>query len=126
HQGDLNNTIGYLKASPNKEKIACVKSYTNNEVQIFDFNPATGMLTNPVTINNFTSENLGPYGCEFSPDSRILYITEILRDGSDFSKIHQYDLTAGNASQIMNSDTIIIEEDGLLGALQQAIDGKIY
>ena len=28
HQGDLNNTIGYLKASPNKEKIACVKFYS--------------------------------------------------------------------------------------------------
>lgn len=126
HQGNLDNTIGYLKASPNKEKVASVKSYTDNMVEVFDFNPATGVLTNPITINNFTSENLGPYGCEFSPDSRILYVTEMLREDADFSKIHQYDLTAGNEQQIIDSDTIIIEEEGLLGALQQALDGKIY
>lgn len=126
HQGDLNNTIGYLKASPNKEKIACVKSFTNNEVQLFDFNPATGILTNPITIANFTSDDFGPYGCEFSPDSRILYVSEILRDYNEISRIHQYDLTAGTAQQIIDSDTIITEENGMLGALQQASDGKIY
>ncbi|TYB80265.1 T9SS type B sorting domain-containing protein [Bizionia saleffrena] len=126
HQGVLNNSIGYLKASPNKEKIASVKSYTNGIVEIFDFNPTTGVLTNPLIIDNFTSDDLGPYGCEFSPDSRILYVTEIIRDGDNFSKIHQYDLTAGSALQIIDSDTIIIEEEGLLGAVQQAIDGKIY
>ncbi|MBQ0768980.1 MAG: T9SS type B sorting domain-containing protein [Bizionia sp.] len=126
HQDIINNSIGYLKASPNKEKIASVKSYTNGIVEIFDFNPATGVLTNPLLIDNFISDDLGPYGCEFSPDSRILYVTEIIRDNDNFSKIHQYDLTAGNAQQIIDSDTVIIEEEGLLGALQQAIDGKIY
>jgi gliding motility-associated-like protein len=126
HSGDLNNTIGYLKASPNREKIACVKSYTNNEVQVFDFNAATGVITNPITIDNFISENLGPYGCEFSPDSKLLYVSEIIRDGADYSKIHQYNLTLGSQQNIINSDVIVAEETGLLGALQQALDGKIY
>ncbi|WP_299251237.1 T9SS type B sorting domain-containing protein [uncultured Lacinutrix sp.] len=126
YSGDINNTIGYLKASPNREKIACVKSYTNNEVQVFDFNAATGAITNPITIDNFTSENLGPYGCEFSPDSKLLYITEIIRDNADYSKIHQYNLTLGTQQNIINSDVIIAQEAGLLGALQQALDGRIY
>lgn len=126
HTGDINNTIGYLKASPNREKIACVKSYTDNEVQVFDFNAASGIISNPITLDNFSSEDLGPYGCEFSPNSRLLYITEIIRDGVDFSKIHQYDLTQGSQVNIINSDVIIAEEPGVLGAAQQALDGRIY
>ncbi len=127
HGGDVNNSIGYLKASPNREKIASVKSYTNNETQVFDFNAATGILSNPITISNYISEDLGPYGCEFSPNSNLLYISEIIRDGEiEISKIHQYDLTLSTQTQIINSDVIITQEDGLLGAIQQALDGKIY
>jgi len=128
YTNDINNTIGYLKASPNREKIACVKSYTNNEVQVFDFNATTGLLSNPITINNFSTENLGPYGCEFSPDSRLLYVSEIIinNDNQNTSKIHQYDLTQSTQQNILQSDTIITEENGVLGALQQALDGRIY
>ncbi|APX99678.1 T9SS type B sorting domain-containing protein [Lacinutrix venerupis] len=122
-----NNFIGYLKASPNRAKIACIKSYTNNETQIFDFNAATGVLSNPITINNYSSEIFGPYGCEFSPDSKLLYVSEIIRYETLYvSKIHQYDLTTYNQQAIINSDIIINQEEGSLGALQQALDGRIY
>ncbi|WAC01862.1 hypothetical protein N7U66_18655 [Lacinutrix neustonica] len=127
HGGDLNNSIGYLKASPDREKIASVKSFTNNETQIFDFNAATGEITNPITISNYISEDIGPYGCEFSPDSKLLYVSEIIRDAPvAFSKIHQYDLTLNTQQQILDSDIIVGQEEGLLGAIQQALDGKIY
>lgn len=126
HTGNRNNTIGYLKASPNREKIACVKSYFDNSTQIFDFDATTGILTNPITIANYSTETLGPYGCEFSPDSNLLYVTEINIE-SDISKVHQYDLTQPNQTSVINSDVIVAEEIGeTFGALQQAIDGKIY
>ena len=126
HQGDINNTIGYLKASPNREKIASVKSYSNNETQVFDFDSSTGVLSNPIAIANYISDDFGPYGCEFSPDSNILYVSEIDR-GNAFSKIHQYDLTQPNQAAIINSDVIIAQESNAqLGALQQALDGRIY
>ncbi|WP_104736255.1 T9SS type B sorting domain-containing protein [Hanstruepera ponticola] len=126
HGGDGNNTIGYLKASPDRSKIVSVKSYDNSETQIFDFNATTGILSNPITISNYTSDNIGAYGCEFSPDSKLLYISEIDLD-NDVSKIHQYDLTQTSENAIINSDIIIAEEQNTnLGALQQAVDGKIY
>ncbi|WP_191860268.1 T9SS type B sorting domain-containing protein [Hanstruepera ponticola] len=121
-----NNSIGYLKASPNREKIASVMSYQNNETQVFDFDAATGILSNPITLSNYTSDDIGPYGCEFSPDSNLLYVTEIDRENVN-SKIHQYDLTQPTEAAILNSALVIAEQpDEELGALQQALDGRIY
>lgn len=125
HQGDINNTIGYLKASPNREKVACVKSYTNTETQVFDFNAATGILSNPITLTNYTAENVGAYGCEFSPDSRLLYVSEINED-TDISYIHQYNLSLSTPQAVINSDVVVGQKSGKLGALQQALDGRIY
>ncbi|WP_250432801.1 T9SS type B sorting domain-containing protein [Hanstruepera flava] len=125
HTGDINNTIGYLKASPNREKIASVVSYDLSETQIFDFDATTGVLSNPITISNYNSNNIGPYGCEFSPDSNLLYVTEIDRS-SGTSKVHQYDLTLNSQAAIINSDIIIGEVDEELGAVQQALDGRLY
>ena len=124
--GNNNNSIGYLKASPNREKIASVMSYQNNETQVFDFDAATGILSNPITLSNYSSEDIGPYGCEFSPDSNLLYVTEIDR-ANVISKVHQYDLTQPSEAAINNSAVIIAEQaDEELGGLQQALDGRIY
>ncbi|WP_452224185.1 T9SS type B sorting domain-containing protein [Lacinutrix chionoecetis] len=125
HTGLINNTIGYLKASPNREKIASVRSYVDNQTEIFDFNATTGILSNPISIANYSSSTIGPYGCEFSPDSRLLYVTEINYE-TEISLLHQYDLTLSTAAQIINSDVIITQQDGRLGAIQQALDGKLY
>ncbi len=128
HDGSTEGSIGYLKASPNREKIASVKSHINSEVQVFDFNAATGVISNPVTISNYTQNTTGPYGCEFSPDSRLLYVSEIIgaSNNQDTSKIHQYNIALPTETQIVNSDVIITEEDGQLGSIQQALDGKLY
>lgn len=125
HDGNINNTIGYLKASPNREKVASVVSYDLSETQVFDFDATTGKLTNPITISNYNSNNIGPYGCEFSPDSNLLYVTEIDRTSS-MSKVHQYDLTLNSQAAIIDSDIIIGEVNEELGAVQQAIDGRLY
>ncbi|MFD2550302.1 T9SS type B sorting domain-containing protein [Bizionia sediminis] len=126
HGGAINKTIGYLKASPNREKVVSARSYTNSEVQIFDFDATQGILSNPVTISNYNSDNIGAYGCEFSPDSTILYISEIDRD-NNVSSIYQYNLALNTETDIINSATIIAQESSKqFGALQQAIDGRIY
>lgn len=125
HSGDINNTIGYLKASPNREKIASVVSYDLSETQVFDFDATNGTLSNPITIANYNSNNIGPYGCEFSPDSNLLYVTEIDRNTAT-SKVHQYDLTLNSQAAIINSDIIIGEVEEELGAVQQALDGRLY
>ena len=125
HSGNQNNTIGYLKASPNREKIVCVQSYDASETQLFDFEATTGIVSNPITIANYATNNAGPYGCEFSPDSKLLYVTEIDK-AATFSRIHQYDITQPTQQAIIDSDIIVGTDNSELGALQQAIDGKIY
>jgi len=122
--GDINQTIGYLKASPNREKVASVVSYVS-QVEVFDFNALTGQLTNPVYIPNLSTNNPGFYGCEFSPDSQLLYVSELNYD-TNLSFIHQYNLGLNSASSIIASDVIVGQRTGSFGALQQALDGKIY
>ncbi|WP_394773954.1 T9SS type B sorting domain-containing protein [Flavobacterium sp.] len=132
------NAIGYLKASPNGKKIAManmatktsndtnangqIKRNTGN-VFLYDFNATTGILNNELTIIN----NVDPYGVEFSPKTTKLYITiniyNNISGNSLGSSLIQFDLKKGDitgSQQTINSSTYIA------GALQLAIDEKIY
>ena len=107
-----NQTLGYLKASPDGTKIAAV-NYFNLLSELFDFDNSTGILGNYIAlpVNN-------AYGIEFSPNSQILYVSVIMAD------ISQFNLFAGTPADINNSQIIIGSNAG--GALQLAPDGKIY
>lgn len=126
HTGDIDNTIGYLKFSPSGEKLAIANTFTPNFVEIFDFDTATGIVTNPILLdNNFHINDAGPYGIEFSPNSELLYVTDVNFDNNT-TKIHQFNITLTDAVAISNSVTILYDGIQNLGALQLAIDGKIY
>lgn len=117
HSGDDNNGKGYMKVSPGGEKVA-VAIQGMDMVQVFDFNNATGKLSEPITLNNVTSA----YGVEFSMEARFLYASE--RYGAN---IHQWDLEAGSPQEVMDSHAIvgILGYDGG-GAMQLGSDGRIY
>ena len=135
--GYHSNAIGYLKTSPNGAKIAIVNSSmkTNNElgpkgevrrntgnVWLFDFNTSTGNVNNGVTILS----GVNPYGVEFSAKSKKLYVTTNLFDIegiSQGSSLFQYNLKSDN---IVNSKIEINNSYNVAGALQLAIDEKIY
>lgn len=125
--------IGYLKVSPDGKKIAIAHSSTtlgspntgkrrSGKVFVYDFNNTTGAITNQINI----LENSYPYGVEFSPNSKLLYVTatEFSID-DDFlnSKLLQYNMESGN---IPSSKTVINTSQNVAGALQLGIDGKIY
>ncbi len=64
--------IGYLKISPDGSRIAqAIKGIRTFE--LFDFNNATGQISNPVTLHS--EAFITPYGVEFSPDGTKLYGT---------------------------------------------------
>lgn len=125
--------IGYLKVSPNGKKIAIAHSSTalgsplsghrkSGKVLFYDFNNTTGTVSNQRTL--LTDEY--PYGIEFSPNSKLLYVTSSIFDEDDIfinSYIYQYDTEASN---IEASQTIVSNTNNVAGALQLAIDGKIY
>ncbi len=111
------NAIGYMKMSPNGDKL-CLAQSRNNNFELFDFNSATGDVSNPIILQAtaFT------YGIEFSRDGKILYAAEFQ------NKIYQYDLSLGSAAAIIASQLLLLPTPaGIeIGALQMAPDGKIY
>ncbi|PBQ34447.1 hypothetical protein CNR22_22590 [Sphingobacteriaceae bacterium] len=127
--------LGILKFSPNGKKVC--STFPNRTVELFDFDNATGQLSNvlqlesinsPTLINNFTGPSA--YGIEFSPDGSKLYVSYL----NEHPSICQYDLSAGSATAIIASKTIIAADtfsyqnsaQPKVKALQLALDGKIY
>ena len=131
---DVNITAkGYLKFSPNGEKIAAAYSGTSlgsprtgtkntGQVYLYDFDDITGKVSNDELILN----NKYPYGVEFSPKTTKLYITSNTYNSDDVvqsGELYQFDL---NSSNILSSRTTINSSNNVTGALQLALNGKIY
>jgi hypothetical protein len=119
--GSTHNTaIGYLKFSPNSQKLACAL-YDEDIIDIFDFDTSGGTLSNLITITGFTYVN-GPYGLEFSEDSSKLYAT----DGAS-TKVYQFDLSYSSATDMTNHAIEVGDvTGGSLGAAQMGPDNRIY
>lgn len=136
--GYLANAIGYLKASPNGKKLVMANnaSRRTNEngpkgnpirdtgnVLLYDFDSSTGKTSNEMTLLS----NSNPYGVEFSSKTKKLYVTanKFNADGENIleSSLIQYDLKSAN---IPTSKTIVNTSPLIAGALQLAIDEKIY
>ena len=127
--------IGYMRVSPNGRLVACanggasITTYINgvetyvNLLEIYKFDPRDGNLEPYVTHLDTVSYL---YGVEFSSDVTKLYYTSR-------RKVFQMDLMSDDPATISKSATFIGEfpQQGevdtlLLGALQLAINGKIY
>ncbi|MCU0417911.1 MAG: OmpA family protein [Cytophagaceae bacterium] len=121
HAGDNDlYTQGYMKSNPDGSNLA-VALEALHAVEILDFDNATGKVSHPVYIampsNSYT------YGIEFSPDGSLLYVS-----AAGTAKIYQYNLQAGSEEAIKQSGIMIgmATKAKWIGALQIAIDGKIY
>ncbi len=123
---NTNSSIGYLKASPNSSKIACANYGIVPSIMLYDFNNSNGIVSNETTLILDENDDV-PYGVEFSPSSNMLYVLSDKLTGIGRvlpSKIVQYDMQSANIS---NSRTLINTSTKYYrGALQLAIDGKIY
>jgi gliding motility-associated-like protein len=120
--GNENNKIGYLKASPDGNKLAsAIWGSEVNRFELFDFDKRTGVVSNAILFPCIPAGS-GAYGVEFSPDGSKLY-------GAVLSpaRIYQFNLCAGSNSAIANSGVLIGTSTAILaGALQIGPDNKIY
>jgi gliding motility-associated-like protein len=111
---------GCMKFSPDGKKlgVAWVIPSGGPGFEIFDFDNATGLVSNSLPI--FEGGMLGGYGCEFSPDGTKFY------GGASYSagEIYQWDLCAGSAAAVVASKYTILSTQ--MGQLQLAKNGKIY
>ncbi|MHC1777569.1 MAG: PKD domain-containing protein [Lentimicrobium sp.] len=119
---------GYLKVSPDGAKIATANN-TAFKVGIYNFDNSTGLVSHLVTDENYSNpggfDPGGPYGVEFSPNSKYLYIGEWKAN----RKIHQYDLSSGDPTTIVNSRVVVAsvgQNAEPIGALQLGPDNRLY
>ena len=129
---DTQQTLGYLKASPNGKFIAAANGGTNTNLQLFNFNNATGQLSLLSTTPFGATTSLGAYGLEFSSNSDLLYVTRI-DPVSLVSELYQLNISTPNQTVINASLTLLasapfdnIDLEGIYGALQIGPNQKIY
>lgn len=125
--GNENNNAGYMKASPDGNRIALVVPH-DGIVELFDFSKVSG------TVSLIQGSGAGafnyPFGLEFSPDNSKLYMTTSPL-GDNVNYLYQFDLNTANYFSnpyVVHQYTVnqLAGADSLMGALQLAPDGKIY
>lgn len=103
-------------------------------VAIYQFNNATGKLSDRVLLRTDDSFRFDSYNIEFSADSRFLYCVEKYypsRSGLAVRNLVQYDLSVWDSASIANSKVIIHSKNIISGwdeswNLQLGPDKKIY
>ncbi|NBP67961.1 MAG: hypothetical protein EBR30_13235 [Cytophagia bacterium] len=120
HQGTNLNTQGYLKVNPDGTNLALALE-ESNVIEVFDFDNESGKVSKPISMSLPTGSYV--YGIEFSPDGSLLYVS-----AAGTGEIFQYNLQAGSEEAIRASGVRIgkTNPSAWIGALQVAIDGKIY
>ncbi len=103
---------GYLKASPDGTKLAI--AHNQVAIELLDFDAATGIVSNPLRLRE---DDLDYYGLAFSPSGNVLYVSQVWGD------IFQYNLLVADISA---SEFNLNADFNDNGALQLAIDGRIY
>ncbi len=125
----LENVHGYSKISYDKKYLLTAHYFANPDaiVEICKFNDTTGVieyLYYEMKVNQF-GDKLFPYGIEFSPDSKFVYISYHDTNPVEDDYIYQYEMQyIENA--ILFAQSAILINIGPGRGLQLATDGKIY
>lgn len=113
------DAIGQIKIAPNGTKVAVARAGDLKEIELYDFNTSTGVISNPLIL--FNDNYYRPYGIEFSPNSKVLY------SSVSQGRIYQFNLDAGSDIDIINSRISLANNvNTLYGAMQLGPDSKIY
>lgn len=113
------NAIGTMKISLDGRRLA-VAIHDDNIVDILHFDNATGTVSYDKSL--FFGGSASPYGLEFSPNGKWLYVSLFVS-----SKVLQLDLSKPTGSEMLN-DAYLVGDDrsSSFGALQMGPDGRIY
>lgn len=129
------NVWGNMKISPDKKHLVAAYStdqpglFGSPDFEICNFNVLTGEVSFFFTLRHgspsFYEE---PDGVEFSPDSKLLYLSSFKEsdpEGDYICQLYQYDMQFYEDSAQFDQSKILIDEGPCFG-LQLATDGKIY
>ncbi|RLD90005.1 MAG: hypothetical protein DRJ09_05575 [Bacteroidetes bacterium] len=120
------NRQGYMKISYDKRFF--FNAYENTQPYFFEvgkFNDTTGEINILYYLTKIDAQGrtLFPYGIEFSPDSKLVYIAFRTKDND--VEIYQYDMQYVENHSLFTQSAILIGKGAGI-ALQLARDGKIY
>ena len=119
---------GYMKFSGDGSRVAVALSTPmGNYVELFDFDPATGTLSNYIQIELSESFNqYNVYGLEFSSGSDKLFVT-LNNQTTPQSRLYELKLHNYNKDSIEANIDLMSDVPGVnFGALQTGPDGQIY
>lgn len=128
--GVLSYSIGTMNISPNRRKLAAssVGYFALGGVgaELYDFDPATGVVSNAVTIGTDAG-----YGLCFSPDNSKFYLNHVYMDlgnGIINTYLSQFDISLPTTTDILNSrvDVSVDSMSNQIKDLRLGPDGKIY
>ncbi|GAA3599028.1 T9SS type B sorting domain-containing protein [Flavivirga amylovorans] len=126
---NISDARGYLKLSPDGTKVASAN--VQDGLFLYDFDSELGIVSNQIQIN-IRSASRFPYGVEFSPNSKLLYVHSSndyfdAAGGNDptqhTSALNQFDLTSAD---IRRSIVTLDDRQLYRGGLQLGPNGKIY
>ena len=116
---------GSMKANPSGTRIG-MPIDGSTTIEFFDFNPATGQLSNPIslevtdnTVNPTPDLPIRKYGCSFSPDGSKFYFTNTI-------SVYQLDLSIYDSAAIASSNTLIGTPANPTFQVEQGPNGKLY
>lgn len=129
---------GNMKVSANGKKLAIASQLTG--LFLVDFDPEKGIVEETPTVFRFIDEventrnEANVYGVEFSLSGRFLYADvyfigldvetiDELNPSNNVRRLYQLDL---ESDDIEGSKVLLSETNNFRGALQLALDGKIY
>jgi sugar lactone lactonase YvrE len=90
------NAVGGIKISPDGKKMAAA-ILGENAFELYDFDAATGKVSNAITLQD-SVKFANAYSVEFSPDSRILYLS-----ATGYKKVHQIFLQGNTAEKLLEN-----------------------
>lgn len=127
HQNSANSqhpSSGQMKFSPDGTLIAC--AVNTAFVEILNFNASTGAVAGPLkTFSSVSSsspfQNYSTYGLEFSPDSKLLYVSTIVAP----SRVYQLVISSSAWTTLLPTG-VASSTSYDIAQLQLGPDGKIY
>lgn len=109
--------LGEMKPSPDRKKLLACAAFTGRVggLELFDFDPATGIVSNPVVLD----KNQDYYSGAFSPDNTKVYGSS---NGGLAPYVCQFDLAAPDPT----TTKTLLGPGHTLTKIKLAPDGKIY
>lgn len=111
------NASGHIKVNHQGNKLVLPNIF-QSALELYDFDAATGQVSNPIIVPTGSFSNGSWYGFEFSPDDNRLYASNTIQ-------LFQFTLTSNNASAIAASNVLIPAAD-FAGSIELGPDNKIY